>query len=123
MTIFEVTPKVNLSTSADLLLPLRWVAILHGRLKCSLAACSGIWTGQDALKAIMAGADVAQLCSVLLHHGPARLSTILGGMQAWMTKNEYESVAQMKGSMSQKSCPEPAAFERANYMAALNSYA
>ncbi len=118
----EVVPKIKLSTSSDLLLPLRWIAILHGRLECGLAASSGIWSGEDALKALMAGADAVQLCSVLLNRGPSGLTTILGDMRAWMEKKEYESVEQLKGSMSQKSCPEPAAFERANYMAALHSF-
>jgi dihydroorotate dehydrogenase (fumarate) len=119
----EVQPSLVLSSPHELRLPLRWIAILHGTLKSSLAANSGIATGHDVLKVIMAGADVAQVASVLLRRGVPHLATMLAEMQAWMTEKEYESIAQMKGSMSQKACAEPAAFERANYMKALNSYA
>ena len=114
----EVTP----STPVDTRLPLRWIAILYDNVKASLAATSGIGSGRDVLKAIMVGADVAQMCFVLLHKGPAELATMLKEMQAWMEKNEYESVEQLKGSLSQRACPDPAAFERANYMKALNNY-
>jgi len=119
----EVVPNLVLSTEQEMRLPLRWIAILYGRIKASMAATTGVSTGQDVLKVVMAGADVAQLCSVLLRQGPEQLGTILKDMQAWMTEKEYDSIEQMKGSMSQKSCPEPAAFERANYMKTLNSYA
>ncbi|MBN2446670.1 MAG: dihydroorotate dehydrogenase-like protein [Phycisphaerae bacterium] len=119
----EVVPSLVLSSSHELRLPLRWVAILHGNVPCSLAANSGISSGADVLKALMAGADIAQVASVLLRHGVGHLATMLSDMQAWMTEREYESVEQLKGSMSQKACVEPAAFERANYMKALNSYA
>jgi dihydroorotate dehydrogenase (fumarate) len=119
----EVVPNLVLSTSHEMRLPLRWIAILHGHVKASLAATTGIATGQDVLKMLMAGADVAQLCSVLLRRGPGELKTILKEMQAWMEEKEYESVRQMKGSMSQKAVADPSAFERANYMKALASYA
>ncbi len=119
----EVVPDLVLSTPFDMRLPLRWIAILHGRVRASLAATSGIATGRDVVKMIMAGADVAQVCSVLLRKGTRELGRMLRDMQAWMEEREYASVAQMKGSMSQKSCPDPAAFERANYMKTLNSYA
>lgn len=118
----EVRPDLVLSTPHEMRLPLRWIAILHGHVKASLAATTGISTGRDALKMLMAGADVVQLCSVLLRKGTRELATMLKDMSAWMEEKEYESVAQMKGSMSQKSCPDPAAFERANYMKTLNSY-
>jgi dihydroorotate dehydrogenase (fumarate) len=118
----EVTPNVILSTPQSLRLPLRWVAILHGRIKASLAATSGIHTTQDVLKMLMAGADVTMMCSALLKHGPQRIKDVLAELDQWMLEHEYVSVKQMKGSMSQKSIADPAAFERANYMKALNSY-
>lgn len=118
----EVVPDLELSTPFELRLPLRWVAILRGYLKASLAATSGIATGQDVLKLLMAGADVTQLCSVLLRNGVSQLTEILKDAEAWAVAHEYESVEQMKGSMSQKSVADPAAFERANYMKTLNSY-
>ena len=103
-------------------LPLRWVAILHGKVKASLAATSGIHSAEDVLKILMAGADVAMMCSALLKHGPEHVGTVLKDLQQWMHDHEYASVAQMKGSMSHKSVAEPAAFERANYMKVLQSY-
>ncbi|MEW5804843.1 MAG: dihydroorotate dehydrogenase-like protein [bacterium] len=118
----EVVPEVTLSTSEDLRLPLRWIAILSGRISCSLAATSGVHTAEDALKVLLAGADVAMLCSSLLKNGISHLATILKGMEIWMEQKDYTSVSQLKGSMSQKSVENPAAFERANYMKALHSY-
>ena len=118
----EVTPNVTLSTSDALRLPLRWIAILSGRIKASLAATGGIHTADDVLKVLMAGADVAMMCSALLKHGPGHVATVLDDLVHWMTEKEYESVTQMKGSMSHRSVADPAAFERANYMKALNSY-
>lgn len=118
----EVKPNVILSTPQALRLPLRWIAILHGRLKASLAATSGIHTAQDVIKMLMAGADVTMMCSALLKNGPAHLRQVLTDLDQWMLDHEYVSVSQMKGSMSQKSVADPAAFERANYMRALNTY-
>ncbi len=118
----EVKPNVILSTPQALRLPLRWIAILHGRVKASLAATSGVHTAQDVLKMLMAGADVTMMASALLKHGPEQIKTILVDMDQWMLEHEYHSVQQMKGSMSQKSIADPAAFERANYMKALQSY-
>ncbi|OPZ69209.1 MAG: Dihydroorotate dehydrogenase B (NAD(+)), catalytic subunit [bacterium ADurb.Bin478] len=118
----EVKPGVVLSSSSDLRLPLRWIAILHGKLQASLAGTTGVHTAADAVKLIMAGADVAQMCAALLVNGPAHLGKVLKDMQAWMEKNGYESVDKMKGSMSQKNVAEPAAYERANYIKALNQY-
>jgi len=103
-------------------LPLRWLAILYGKLKASLAATSGIHTGQDALKMLMAGADVTMLCSMLLRHGIDHIKAIESTMAGWMSEHEYESVAQLKGSMSQKNCPHPSAFERVQYIHALSTY-
>jgi dihydroorotate dehydrogenase (fumarate) len=118
----EVAPNVILSTPQALRLPLRWVAILHGRVKASIAATSGIHTSEDVLKMLMAGADVTMMCSALLKHGPGRIREVLAELTQWMQEHEYDSVKQMKGSMSQKSVADPSAFERANYMKALNSY-
>lgn len=118
----EVKPNVILSTPHALKLPLRWIAILHGRIKMSLAATSGIHTAQDVIKMLMAGADVTMMCSSLLKFGPEHLRKTLIELDRWMMEHEYISVSQMKGSMSQKSVADPAAFERANYMKALNSY-
>ena len=103
-------------------LPLRWIAILYDRLGASLAATSGIHRGADALKMLMAGADVTMLCSTILRHGPKQIATIEKEMRTWLEEHEYESVQQLQGSMSQKNCPDPAAFERAQYMRAVSSY-
>ncbi len=118
----EVVPNLELSTSNELRLPLRWIATLYGKVKASLAATSGIHTYQDVLKAMMVGSDVAMVCSELLANGVHRIAEILKELEEWMEKNEYSSIEMMKGSMSQKSVADPAAFERANYMKALNSY-
>ncbi|MAT39535.1 MAG: dihydroorotate dehydrogenase [Ectothiorhodospiraceae bacterium] len=118
----EVVPTVTLSVANEGRLPLRWIAILYGKIKANMAATTGIHTGIDALKMLMAGADVTMVCSALLEHGVPRLTQIVNELQQWMEENEYESVAQLKGSMSQKSVAEPAAFERANYMKALQSW-
>jgi dihydroorotate dehydrogenase (fumarate) len=118
----EVRPNILLSTPMAMRVPLRWIAILHGRLRASLAATSGIHRASDVLKMLMAGADVTMLCSVLLRHGIPQLSVIERDLVAWMEEHEYESVAQLKGSLSQKNCPAPSAFERAQYMRAISSY-
>ena len=118
----EVVPNLALSTSAELRLPLRWIAILHGRVDADLALSSGVHTAEDALKAVMAGAKVAMLASVLLRNGIDRVTQILEDMQGWMENHEYESISQMRGSMSQQSVAEPAAFERANYIKVLSSF-
>ena len=111
-----------LSTSQAIRLPLRWVAVLYGRVKASLAATSGVHSAQDVVKLLMAGADVTQLCSSLLLHGPGRIAEILQELDRWLLEHEYTSVKQMRGSMSQKSVADPSAFERANYMKALNRF-
>ena len=118
----EVTPRLELSTSDDLLLPLRWTAILYGRVKADLALTGGVHTGRDLLKAVMAGASAAMTTSALVRNGLAHARVILNEAEAWMAGHEYASVRQMQGSMSQKSVAQPAAFERANYMKALRSY-
>lgn len=118
----EVVPSLVLSTSEELRLPLRWIAILYGRVAADMALSSGVHTGQDVIKALMAGAKVAMTTSALLKHGLKRAGEILQEMQAWMETFEYQSVQQMIGSMSQQAVAEPAAFERANYMKALLTY-
>ncbi len=117
-----VTPNLQLSTPVDMRLPLRWIAILYGHLEASMALTSGIHSSEDVVKAVMVGADVANVCAVLLKQGIEHITPLLQGVQAWMEEHEYASIEQMKGSMSQKSVAEPAAFERANYMKVLHSY-
>jgi len=111
--------QLQLSTSAELPLRLQWLALLKDRARCSLAATGGIHDGRDAVKAVMAGADAVQLVSALLHGGPARLQVVLTEMIGWMEEHVYESLAQMKGSMSRAACPDPSVYERANYMLVL----
>ena len=118
----EVTPRLVLSNPHELRLPLRWVAILYGRLLADFAITTGIHGAQDVLKGLMAGAKVTMMASELLQHGVGRIGEILEALTGWMTEHEYESVAQMIGSMSQQYCAEPAAFERANYLKVLDSY-
>jgi len=118
----EVAPRLHLSSSLDLRLPLRWVAILYGRVAVDFAITSGVHTHEDALKGLMAGANVTMMASELLHNGVGRIGEVLADMTRWMEEHEYESVAQMRGSMSQKNVADPAAFERANYMKMLQSW-
>lgn len=118
----EVVPHLVLSSSNDLLLPLRWIAILYGQVDLDFALSSGVHNAHDVLKAMMAGARVAMMTSELLAGGLGRIQTILDDLAAWMDEREYDSIMQMRGSMSQMSVAEPAAFERANYMRALNSF-
>ena len=118
----EVSPHLVLSTSDELRLALRWIAILRGRVDASLAATGGAHTPDDVLKLLLAGADCVMLASSLLVKGPGHVDTLVRGVQTWMAERDYTSVAQMKGSLSQQSCPDPGAFERANYMKALQSY-
>lgn len=117
-----VAPRLVLSNSHELRLPLRWVAILYGRLLADLAITTGVHTSEDVLKSLMAGAKVTMMASELLQNGLRRVKDILGEIESWMSEHEYSSVAQMIGSMSQQHCAEPAAFERANYMKTLDSF-
>jgi len=117
-----VEPRLVLSNSHELRLPLRWVAILYGRLLADLAITTGVHTTEDVLKGLMAGAKVTMMASELLQNGLRRVKEILDEMEIWMSEHEYASVAQMIGSMSQQHCAEPAAFERANYMKTLDAY-
>jgi len=117
-----VDPHLVLSTSDELRLPLRWIAILYSHLGCSLALTTGVHTPEDAVKAVMAGADIANTTSALLQHGIGHITTLVDGFARWMEEHEYDSVDMMKGSLSQRNVAEPAAFERANYMKTLRSY-
>jgi dihydroorotate dehydrogenase (fumarate) len=118
----EISPHLVLSTPYEALLPLRWIAMLYGRVHTSLALTSGIHDHHGLIKALMAGADVGMVASVLYKKGFDQIGKILLGLSQWMTEKEYDSVAQLKGSMSQENCPHPEAFERGNYMKALTSY-
>jgi dihydroorotate dehydrogenase (fumarate) len=118
----EVTPNVLLSTPQALRLPLRWIAILYGRIQANLAATSGIHSAADVLKMIMAGANVTMMASALLRNGIGYLHTVEEGVRQWMQEHECESVKQIRGSLSQIHCADPSAFERAQYMKALTTY-
>ena len=117
----EMQPFALYSMPIDAKLPLRWIAILYDRIGANLAATGGIHRGTDALKMLMAGADVTMLCSVLMRKGIEHIAAIEKEMRTWMEEHEYKSVQQMKGSVSQKNCPEPGAFERAAYIATVGS--
>jgi len=119
----EVVPNLTLSSPYEVLLRLRWVAILYGHVRADLAVTGGVHSGEDVLKAMMAGARVAMMTSALLKHGIEHVATVRAGLLAWMEAHEYESIRQMQGSMSQQKVAEPAAFERASYMRVLRSYA
>jgi dihydroorotate dehydrogenase (fumarate) len=118
----EIRHSLDLSTSAEVRLPLRWIAILYGKINADFALTSGVHTSQDVMKAMMAGAKVAMMASNLLHHGTQVIGPMLNEIATWMEEREYHSIRQMQGSMSQKSVREPAAFERANYMKVLGSF-
>ena len=118
----QVAPNLVLSTSDELRLALRWIAILRGRVKTSFAATGGAHTADDVLKLLLAGADCVMIASSLLKKGPAHVGALVRGVEAWLEERGYDSVEQMKGSLSQQACPDPDAFERANYMKALKSY-
>ncbi len=119
----EVYPNVLLSTPQAMRLPMRWIAILYGKIEADLAATSGIHHSSDVIKMVMAGAKITQVVSALLRHGIHYLGTLEEGIRNWMEENEYESIQQMQGSFSQLHCPDPAAFERSQYMKALQTYA
>jgi dihydroorotate dehydrogenase (fumarate) len=115
----EVRPSVLLSTPPELRLPLTWIGILYGRIRASLAATSGVHGPEDVIKLLLVGADVTMLCSTLLGNGISFLRLIEGGVREWMEKHEYQSVHEMQGSLSQLHCPDPGAFERAQYTRAV----
>jgi len=118
----EVVPNLVLSTSGELRQRLRWVAVLYGKIKADLAVTGGVHTGEDVLKCMMAGAKISMTTSALLARGIGHIKVMLAELTDWMDKHEYESVQQMQGSMSQKSVPYPAAFERANYIKVLKAF-
>ena len=116
---FEVVPSLELSTSAELRLPLRWIAILHGRHRISLAASTGVHSAEDAVKALLAGADVTMMTSALLRHGADHLTGVEAGLADWLDRHGYASLDQVRGKLSQRKVGDPAAFERANYLKVL----
>ncbi|MBI4583183.1 MAG: dihydroorotate dehydrogenase-like protein [Planctomycetes bacterium] len=118
----EVFPNLVLSSHHEARLPLRWIAILYNKINASLAATTGIDSAPDVIKMLLAGADVTMVCSTIIRHGPRRIKELLQGTRQWMEEREYESIEQLKGSMSHSHCSDPSAFERANYMRALNTY-
>ena len=120
--LLEAKPTLQLSDSSELLLRLRWLAILSRQVSANLACSGGVHTAKDAIKAVMAGADSVQLVSALLRHGPEFLGVIQKEMSEWMEENSYTSLRQMRGSMGLARCPDPQAFERANYMRTLHSW-
>jgi dihydroorotate dehydrogenase (fumarate) len=118
----EVEPKLKLSEPSELLLRLRWLAIISPHLRVSLAATGGVHSSEDLVKAILAGAHSVQLVSVLLQHGPRMATKLLEGLQQWMSDHGYESIEEFRGAMNHSRCPDPAAFERANYQRMLQSW-
>jgi dihydroorotate dehydrogenase (fumarate) len=119
----EVTPNLVLSRSNELKLRIHWAAILYGKIAADIAITGGVHTPEDVIKSMMAGAKVAMATSALLEQGVDYITVLLTGVQKWMEDHGYESIHQMQGSMSQKNVPQPAAFERGNYMKVLSSYA
>lgn len=119
----RVAPALHLSHAHDSLLAMRWLGILHGRVNLSLAATGGIHTAEDAIKMLLAGADITHLCSTLLLHGPRQLSRILKGIENWLDESPYESIEQVKGVLSHHQLRDPAAYERASYVKMLSGYA
>ena len=118
----EVTPDLELSRASEIRLPLLWIAVLHGRINASLAATRGVETATEVVKYLMAGADVTMTTSALLRNGAGYLKTLVDDLEEWMVRRDYESVTQMKGSMSQRNVADPSAFQRANYIKVLESY-
>jgi len=118
----QVTPEANLSTAAEIRLPLLWISLLYGQLKVSMAASHGIHSATEVVKCLLAGADVTMTTSALLKYGVEHLTTLVDGLQQWMQQREYDSVRQMKGIMSQRLISDPSAFERANYIKILEVY-
>ena len=118
----RVVPNIQLSTSSELRLPLRWLAILHGKLRADMAVTGGVHTSDDVLKSLLVGADAVMMASALLQEGPFHSAQVIAGLTAWLEEHEYDSVEQMKGSMSMASAPNPDGFIRSNYMRVLASY-
>ena len=118
----EVAPNLTLSTPADMRLPLHWIGILYGRIRANLAATSGIYQAHDVIKLVMAGADVTMLCSALMRYGITHIQRIEMDLVSWLEQHHYTSLRELKGIMSQQNCPDPSAFERAQYVRGLSSY-
>ena len=118
----SIAPNLQLSTSHELRLPLRWIALLRKHIEASLACTTGIHTGLDMAKVLLAGADVVQVTSAFIEQGPEYAADMVGQLVDWMEEKKYESISEMRGALSQHNCPEPVAFERANYMATLRHY-
>jgi dihydroorotate dehydrogenase (fumarate) len=118
----EVAPTLELSRPEEFRLPLLWLAILYGRIGASLAASTGVHSASEVVKYVLAGADAVMTTSALLRHGPKHLSVLVDGLRQWLEQRGYDSVEQMKGSMSQKNVADPSAFERANYISVLESF-
>ena len=118
----EVAPNLTLSTPADMRLPLHWIGILYGKIRANLAATSGIYQAQDVIKLVMAGADVTMLCSALMRYGITHIQRIEMDLAAWLEQHHHTSLRELKGIMSQQNCPDPSAFERAQYVRGLSSY-
>jgi dihydroorotate dehydrogenase (fumarate) len=118
----EVTPNLTLSVPADMRLALHWIGILYGKVQANLAATSGIYQAHDVIKMIMAGADVTMLCSALMRYGITHIQKIEMEIAAWLEDHHFGSLSEVKGRMSQKNCPDPSAFERAQYVRGLSSY-
>lgn len=118
----DVAPNVMLSTQMDMRLPLRWIGILFGKLRANLAATSGIHRATDVIKMVIAGADATMLCSSLLRHGIGHLRSLETEIATWLEQHDYESLSQIRGTMSQKNCADPGAFERVQYVHALSTY-
>ena len=116
----EVSPNLTLSVPADMRLALHWIGILFGKIRPNLAATSGIYQATDAIKMVMAGADVTMLCSTLMRHGIQHIQKIEMEIAAWLKNHDYKSLGEVKGIMSQKNCPDPSAFERAQYVRGLS---
>jgi dihydroorotate dehydrogenase (fumarate) len=117
-----VSPQLALSDRSELLLRLRWLAIISPQLRGSLSATGGVHTTSDVIKAVLAGAHTVQVVSVLLRHGPRFLTTLVNGLREWLVEHEYDNLGQLRGAMSHRRCPDPAAFERANYIRILQTW-
>jgi dihydroorotate dehydrogenase (fumarate) len=118
----EVVPNLTLSTPTDMRLPMHWIGILFGKIRANLAATSGIYQAHDVIRMVMAGADVTMLCSALMRHGIEQIQRIEMDVVAWLEQHEYNSLGEVKGIMSQKNCPDPSAFERAQYVRGLTTH-
>jgi dihydroorotate dehydrogenase (fumarate) len=118
----EVAPNLTLSTPADMRLPLHWIGILYGKIRANLAATSGIYQAHDVIKLVMVGADVTMLCSALMRYGITHIQRVEMDLASWLEQHHHTSLRELKGIMSQQNCPDPSAFERAQYVRGLSSY-